>query len=86
VVRNCNVACNGKEVLIPQYEVLVVSHLGTEIATAPLSAVAANPKRAEPARSGTPMNRRRPRRRAASSIALPSRSPINDNPPGRRGR
>jgi hypothetical protein len=49
VVRNCNVAFNGKEVLIAQYEVLVVSRLGTEIPTATLSAVAANPQLAAPA-------------------------------------
>jgi hypothetical protein len=44
VVRNCNVAFNGLEILIPQYEVLVVSRLGTEIPTATLSAVTANPQ------------------------------------------
>jgi hypothetical protein len=54
VVRNCNVAFNGKEVLIPQYEVLVVSRLGTEIPTATLSAVAANPQLAAPTNNAAP--------------------------------
>lgn len=71
VVRNCNVAFNGKEVLIPQYEVLVVSRLGTEIPTATLSAVAANPQLAAPANSAAPGAR------GASIGGIGGISPIN---------
>jgi len=68
VVRNCNVAFNGKEVLVPQYEVLVVSRLGTEIPTATLSAVAANPALA---------NAAAPAARGSSVGGIGGVSPIN---------
>ncbi|HEY4136738.1 MAG TPA: DM9 repeat-containing protein [Alphaproteobacteria bacterium] len=44
----CKVVYGGQEVALPQYEVLVVSRIGTEIPTAVLSAAATNPAAPSP--------------------------------------
>ncbi len=53
VVGNaCKVAFGGKEVAVPQYEVLVASRLAANIPTQALSAAATNPQNSAPAARG----------------------------------